>query len=117
MDQLNMTVLCTILVLSIISSFAKIYALSIVIILLYAVLFYRFFSKSIVLRSNENQKFLSVFNKCKSFFCLQKRKFSDRKTHVYKKCPHCKATVRLPRKKGEHTVRCPKCGERFEVKI
>jgi hypothetical protein len=31
-------------------------------------------------------------------------------------CPHCKANLRLPRKKGKHSVVCPRCKERFEVK-
>ena len=47
----------------------------------------------------------------KGFFVLRKNKFRDRKTHVYRKCPHCKAQIRLPKVKGEHKCACPKCGE------
>ena len=46
-----------------------------------------------------------------------KLRFSERKTHIYKTCPHCRATLRLPRAKGEHTTRCPRCGKEFGVKI
>jgi len=78
-------------------------------------LFFRFFSKNIYARSKENGRFMSFWNKVKAFFRLQKGKIKDRKTHVYKKCTKCKAVIRLPRKKGKHTVVCPKCSERFDV--
>ena len=44
-------------------------------------------------------------------------KFADRKTHVYIKCGVCKKTLRLPKVKGEHTVKCPNCANKFKVKI
>lgn len=28
---------------------------------------------------------------------------------MYKKCPNCRQKIRLPLKKGKHTVKCPKC--------
>ena len=58
-----------------------------------------------------------ISGKVKGFFNLQKREFADRKTHRYRTCPHCKATVRLRYKKGNHTVCCPKCRKDFNVKI
>ena len=67
--------------------------------------------------ADENAKYLGARNKFLSFFKRKKAQFRDRKTHVYKKCPHCKATLRLPKKKGRHTVSCPKCRKRFETKI
>lgn len=69
---------------------------------------FRMFSRKIEKRRRENQKFCD-------FFKLSKNKFKDRKTHVYRKCPSCKATLRLPRAKGEHTVVCPRCKNRFSV--
>lgn len=35
----------------------------------------------------------------------------------YITCPKCKASIRVPRQRGKHTVRCPRCGERFGVNI
>ena len=35
---------------------------------------------------------------------------------MYKKCPNCKQKIRLPLKKGKHTVKCPNCSYKFEVK-
>lgn len=90
---------------------------SILDLILYAVVIWRMLSVNFVMRANENRKFVSAVNGVKSFLTLQKRIFKDRKTHVYRTCPKCKATLRLPKKKGMHTVKCPKCAERFEVKI
>ena len=69
----------------------------------------RMFSRKIDKRRAENQRFMN-------FIKLTKNKFKDRKTHVYRTCPSCKATLRLPRAKGEHTVVCPRCKNRFTVR-
>lgn len=77
---------------------------------------FRFFSRNIYGRSKENSKFKEIWRKVKSFLKLQKDRIKDRKTHVYKKCPKCKAVLRLPKKKGKHSVVCPRCSNRFDVK-
>ena len=77
--------------------------------LLIFVIFYRIFSRNIQKRRQENEKFCG-------FFKLIRNRFRDRKTHVYRKCPKCKAVLRLPKAKGKHTVVCPRCKNRFEVK-
>lgn len=76
--------------------------------LLYFV-FFRMFSKNIVKRRKENEKFCN-------FFKLRKNKFKDRKTHVYRKCKKCGAVLRLPKSKGKHFVVCPRCKNRFETR-
>ena len=78
---------------------------------------FRIFSKNIYKRQAENQKYLRVSGKAKGWFALQKNKVRDRKTHRYRTCPYCKATLRLPNKKGKHIVCCPKCKKDFQVKI
>lgn len=70
---------------------------------------YRMFSRKIEKRRRENTRFCG-------FFKLRKSKFRDRKTHVYRKCPHCHATLRLPKAKGKHNVVCPRCKNRFSVR-
>ena len=88
-------------------------------VLNYALLIYcifRVMSKNVWKRRNENEKFMSIFKKIKGFFKLQQNKFKDRKTHVYRQCPSCRANLRLPKAKGKHTVKCPRCSHRFEVK-
>lgn len=72
-------------------------------------IFFRMFSRNITARRRENDRFCG-------FFKLRRNKFRDRKTHVYRKCPHCKAVLRLPKSRGKHFVVCPRCKTRFEVK-
>ena len=69
----------------------------------------RSFSRNIAARRKENERFCN-------FFKLRKNKHRDRKTHVYRKCPECKAVLRLPKAKGKHFVVCPRCNHRFKVK-
>ena len=78
---------------------------------------FRFFSRKIFKRSEANTKYLRIKNGITEFFNLQRLKFKERKTHLYKKCPHCKKVMRLARVNGKHTVRCPMCGETFKVNI
>ena len=76
---------------------------------------YRALSRNIYKRQNENAKYLKIRNKVKSKIKLQKRKWDDRKTHIYRKCPNCKAKIRLPKKKGKHVCTCPSCKKDFDV--
>ena len=78
---------------------------------------FRFFSKNREKRRRENEVFLKLWKPVKSWFILQRDRFRDRKTSRYRKCPNCKAILKLPNKKGKHTTVCPKCGTRFDVKI
>ncbi len=72
-------------------------------------IFFRMFSRNIVKRRQENDRFCG-------FFKLLRNRARDRKTHVYRKCPQCRAVLRLPRAKGRHYVVCPRCRKRFRVK-
>jgi hypothetical protein len=107
--------ICTILIL--INIFVNSLILSIIEIGLFVYTFYRVMSRNIYKRQQENEKFIKYADKPKQFFKLQKCKNRDRKTHVYKKCPSCKNNLRLPREKGKHTVVCPCCKTRFDIKI
>lgn len=116
MDKLNLALLISALMLAVLGNLFKIPHLSLPILLLYVLFCFRFFSTSIYKRNSENNKFLQIFASVKSFFKNQKRNAAD-KDHVYRSCPHCNATVRLPKKKGKHSVRCPKCSSIFDVNI
>lgn len=80
-------------------------------------MFYRFFSKNIYKRQAENIKYWNFREKVRKGFNLQKNKWKFRKTHVYRKCPHCKANIKLPKKKGKGICNCPKCKKDFEVRV
>lgn len=84
--------------------------------LLVVILIYRSMSRNIVKRKYENRKYLNFKKAIKNRFNLLKRRWNDRNTHVYKKCPKCKTVLRLPLKKGVHTCKCPNCSWKFDVK-
>lgn len=79
-------------------------------------LFFRVFSKNIEKRRKENERWLSVENKIKKQFRILRDRWKFRKTHVFKKCPKCKAVLRLKRIKGTHSVTCPHCNENFKIR-
>jgi DNA-directed RNA polymerase subunit RPC12/RpoP len=68
---------------------------------------YRVFSKDMTRRISENRKFLSIWNPLAA-------RFKDRKTHKYYKCPSCSQQLRVPKKKGNLSIKCPKCGTEFK---
>lgn len=78
---------------------------------------YRFFSKNIRARRAENQKFMQLVTWAQGKLNRPMRRVKDIKTHRYRTCPNCETTLRLPRKRGKHKVRCPRCKELVEVKI
>ena len=85
-------------------------------ILVCVVMIYRLISKDVYKRQKENIKYLEIRDKLKGKIKLQKRKWKDRKTYIYRKCPNCKAEIRLPKKKGKHVCTCPNCKKDFNVR-
>lgn len=83
--------------------------------LIYAV--WRPFSKAIWKRDKENRAFSAVLFRIKNWFLLVGRRIKFVKTSVFSVCPRCKAQLKLPRKRGKHTVKCPKCGNRYAIRI
>ncbi len=76
---------------------------------------YRFFSRNIPKRRRENEAWLRFKAK---FRRRPKVKLPpDTSEHTFRACPKCRATLRLPRQKGKHTARCPRCGHAFGVKV
>ncbi len=80
---------------------------------------YRMMSKKIDKRRRENMWFLRQKAKLKKAFKPKTRRVSamDTQYHIFRACPHCSATLRLPREKGKHTVRCPRCSKTFKIKV
>ncbi len=136
-DELYYAMIVTSLVLEVADWFINSRIYSAFTVLFFVFTIYRFFSKNLVQRQKENAKFLQIIAKVKSKdfsrnpydvtpkkpskikkkIDAYKMRFRDRKTHVFKKCPNCQATIRLPKRVGEHTVCCPRCSTDFKVKI
>ena len=115
-DELYRAMLVFYLILLVLDVFIKSIVLSIIISLCVIIIFFRFFSKNISARQKENAKYLTIKHKIKNGFSIFKKRLTD-KDHVYRKCPECKATLRFPKKKGEHDAVCPKCHKPLKVKI
>lgn len=114
-DELYKFLLLICFVLLVINTFISNNVIRLFEVLLIVIIFYRYMSKNIKLRKKENNKYLEIKNKIIKLFDYNKKKYKDRNTHMYKKCPKCKQKIRLPLKKGKHTVKCPNCGNKFDV--
>ena len=114
-DELYKFLLLICFVLLVINTFVSNNIIRLFEVLLIVIIFYRYMSKNIKLRKKENDKYLEIKDKIIKLFDYNKKKYKDRNTHMYKKCPKCKQKIRLPLKKGKHTVKCPNCGNRFDV--
>ena len=67
---------------------------------------YRFFSKNVYVRREENQKFLQEIE-------FLKLRISMRKTHKIYRCKGCGRKIRVPKGKGKIEITCPLCGQKF----
>ena len=114
-DELYKFLLLICFVLLVINTFISNNIIRLFEVLLIVIIFYRYMSKNIKLRKKENDKYLEIKDKIIKLFDYNKKKYKDRNTHMYKKCPKCKQKIRLPLQKGKHTVKCPNCGNRFDV--
>ena len=114
-DELYKFLLLICFILLVINTFISNNIIRLIEVLLIVIIFYRYISKNIKLRKKENDKYLEIKNKIIKLFDYNKKKYKDRNTHMYKKCPKCKQKIRLPLKKGKHTVKCPNCGNKFDV--
>ena len=84
---------------------------------LLGLIIFRFLSKNIYARQKENAVYLKLSKPVSEFFKRSFNRIRYIKTHRYRKCPHCKNFLRLPKKKGKHTVKCPCCSKNFDVNI
>lgn len=114
-DELYKFLLLICFVLIVINTFISNNIIRLFEVLLIVIIFYRYMSKNIKLRKKANDKYLEIKDKIIKLFDYNKKKYKDRNTHMYKKCPKCKQKIRLPLKKGKHTVKCPNCGNKFDV--
>ena len=78
---------------------------------------FRAFSTNLPARRSENRVYLRLRKKIEKECRLLFVRVRDRKCYVYRKCPECGAVLRLRKKRGEHTLVCPRCEESFDVHI
>jgi uncharacterized protein YggT (Ycf19 family) len=104
------------IVLLIINLFLKSKILNLISIFIVFYMFFRFFSKKIYARSNENQLFLKIKKKILKPFRVIKMNIND-KNHIYKKCSKCGTILKLPlqSKAGFKKAKCPKCNKKVRL--
>lgn len=115
-DELYKFLLYLYLILFIINIFLKSSILDVIELLIVITMFYRFFSKKMYTRQIENQKYLRLKKHINNTIQNIKRNYHNREYNIYKKCPKCKTTLKLPlpNKRGIQHVKCPKCKNRFK---
>lgn len=113
-DETFFAITAVSVILAIINSFVRSLALQAVVYVLMILAVLRVFSKNTAARSRENRAFKSLSEKISAKRAERNRRKADFR-HVYKKCPHCGAVLRLPRRKGKHKTVCPRCSKEFTV--
>ena len=116
-DQLYFGMLVLSLILMVVNLFIGSTVVAMVVWLLLALMLFRSFSRNISRRSMENLKFLKLWQPVQNKSSLALRRVKEFRTHRFRTCPSCRAVLRLPRKRGRHTVVCPKCRHSFKVRI
>lgn len=104
-DKLNIAILVTGLIASVLSMIIRFPLLSLLLMLLsYALVawaLFRALSRNTYKRYRENRRYLML-----------RQNWKDRE-HRYFDCPRCRQQVRVPRGKGKISISCPKCKEKF----
>lgn len=82
---------------------------------------FRTMSRNHFKRRRENMIYLKASRAVKR--CLSgnvsrgsKSRNLDDQVHIFRDCTKCGSTLRLPRKPGKHSVKCPRCSHSFYVK-
>lgn len=114
-DRLSMHLCWIAFVLLLIGSIFGIGILTPVSLVLWVYAIFRICSKQTAKRENELIFYEKTLNRPVKWISLQKRKWAERKTHCYFKCP-CGTTLRVPKGKGEIEITCPKCHNKINRK-
>lgn len=115
-DKLYYALFALYVILLFVNFWAKSLIVSLLMWIVFVYMLFRILSRKIHNRQRENDRFVRVLNKFTSFYKLTIKRIKEFRTYRYKKCPNCKAVLHLPRKKGNHTVCCPKCKNDFQIK-
>ena len=107
-DRLNMVILGSGVVASLLSVWVRISPLNLIFwalsygLMIWAI--FRSLSRNTYKRYQENRKFLQIIGRIKD------------RDHRYFDCPKCRQMVRVPRGKGKIAITCPRCKEKFVKK-
>ena len=74
---------------------------------------FRTLSRNTRKRASENYRYYMYKNRVLNRWKGLKKRWQERKTHRYFRCPRCHATVRVPKGKGKIRITCPHCKNQF----
>lgn len=117
LDEFTLAIIIVYIILGFLNMFIGSFIIYIIETALFIYSVFRILSKNIYKRRNESAKYSQIFSDFKKKVKLFFVRIKDFRTYRYKKCPICKKTLRLPRKKGKHTVDCPNCHNKFSMTI
>ncbi len=115
MDDLNKFLLALEILFLLLNFFIPNGILLILFYFIFALYVFRSFSRNIVARSIENQKYVRIRSKITHTFKAFFKSLKDRSYHYYV-CSKCSQIIRVPRNKGMITVTCPSCRTQFDKK-
>ena len=75
--------------------------------------YFRILSRNVSKRYEENQRYLNAKYRAVVKKNNLKKRWAQRSTYRFFKCPHCKQTVRVPKGRGKICITCPKCKTEF----
>ncbi|MFC4771660.1 competence protein CoiA family protein [Enterococcus hermanniensis] len=110
-DQINKALLIFWVLMLVFARWIPFYLGNILALIALGLILYRFCSKRIYPRSNENQKFIQMIDRIKDFLKGKKG------TYRYFKCPECKQKMRAPKGRGKIKVTCKNCQTQFVKKV
>lgn len=116
MDQLGMALCIAALIFAFLGRLIGIEVLNIFGVAFMGAAVYRVMSKNIFKRNSENQKFLKKWNPFSRSIKTKYLMIIGSRTYKYFSCPGCGQKLRVPRKKGNVSIKCPKCGVAFKAK-
>ncbi len=113
-DQLSRFMVTAALVLMVINLFLGWGILSILVLALLVLCYFRMFSRNYQKRYEENLRYTQATARYRYWLSKQKDLWKQRKVYHIYRCPSCKQKVRVPRGKGKIIVTCPKCHTEFQ---
>ena len=78
---------------------------------------YRAFSRNHEARARENERFMALLERLLNWLKRMRKRWDDRATKAYVRCPACKKQFALPKGKGTLRATCPYCGEKSVHKV
>ena len=113
-DQLSRFMVTAALVLMVINLFLGWGILSILVLALLVLCYFRMFSRNYQKRYEENLRYTQATARYRYWLSKQKDLWKQRKVYHIYRCPSCMQKVRVPRGKGKIIVTCPKCHTEFQ---